>query len=154
WSPGGEMVGCDAVHRVDYQRDENGRVLARLVDGTPVESFGYLPSGEPQEAGAHVRAREYDRGGRLREKGGTRYVYDARGRVVEKIGAEGARWTLVWGADDLLKSVTTPAGERVEMYYDAFARRIAKNVVVDGRVVARTRYTWDADAVLREVRET
>ncbi len=92
--------------------------------------------------------RTYDPGGVLREADGHRFEYDADGQLVRRVGADGAVWGYVWDALGQLREVRGPDGREVSFAYDALGRRVRKSV--DG---ARTRFVWDGDAVVHEVRD-
>jgi RHS repeat-associated protein len=153
WSAGGELVGVEdgRGRREELVRDANGRVLARRIQGGRGEAFSYGPTGDVAAAG-EVAA--YDAGGRPARRGAVEYAYDAFGRVVEKrVPGEGT-YRLEWLPSGRLRAVETPSGERVSYVYDAFARRIEKRVEARGGPAAVTRYSWDGDVLVREIRES
>jgi RHS repeat-associated protein len=136
--------------------DARGRVTVRERGGRTLEAFHHDVTGNPYEGPRGAATRTYGPGGRLLAKDGVRYVYDDLGRVVEKhVGeGEGARvFRFDWSTAGLLTAVTTPDERRVEIVYDAFARRVEKRVRKDGELLHVTRYTWDGDALVHEVRE-
>jgi RHS repeat-associated protein len=97
-------------------------------------------------------------------KGGTEHFWDQDGRLVERRrrgtgGAKDEVWRYTWDAAGLLKEVERPDGVRVEMVYDPFARRVLKRVTGAGEtrfdrvMVSETRFVWDGDVLVHEIRE-
>ncbi|MDR2871941.1 MAG: PAAR domain-containing protein [Xanthomonadaceae bacterium] len=70
------------------------------------------------------------KGGRVIRRDRSRYRYDRRGRLVEKIvvrdGFRPQHWYYGWNADDRLIELVTPQGERWRYAYDALGRRVRK----------------------------
>lgn len=147
WSPAGRLT-----RRVDPER--GATEYAYDPRGYLAGSAG--PRGDrtvraPDEVGDLFRdpsrsGRRYDAGGRLRSAEGRAYTWDADGRLVERVDADGARWRYAWDARDLLASVTRPDGAVVRYEYDALGRRVRK--VYDGRAVE---FVWDGDTLAHEV---
>ena len=156
WSAGGDRLGFELNDgtRGAYQRDADGRVSEHRVTApggslSVTEDYGY-PAGAPQEGGAATVARQYGPGGRLLARQGVSYHYDDRGRLVTKRGPDG-QTRYLWSDDGLLRAVHTPSGEQVAFYYDAFGRRVTKEVT-GGDEIAVTRYLWDTEVPLRRER--
>jgi RHS repeat-associated protein len=92
-----------------------------------------------------------------------KYAYDKRGRRTGKIelarfegGARPTRDDLTqytWDCRDRLREVKLPGGTRVVMTYDAFGRRIRKEVIpastAEGPRV--TEFVWDGDALAADI---
>jgi len=107
-------------------------------------------------------ARRYERG-RLIQSGATTYLWDDEGRLLEKrTASEGAAsvWTYAWSAAGQLRHVEGPSGEIIDFAYDPMARRVEKRVSHrpgPGErpvTLARTRFVWDGDVLVHEIRET
>ena len=101
--------------------------------------------------------RQYSAGGKLVRRGDVEYTYDNEGRLTRKhtVTASGASsaWTYEWNGRGLLSAVNTPTGSRVQFEYDPFARRIEKSVVSREGVRDRTRFVYDVDSLLHEIRD-
>ncbi len=92
-------------------------------------------------------------GNKLLAARGARYTYDDRGRRVRKAD-RGGETAYRWDAFNRLREVTLPAGARVVMTYDAFGRRIRKDVFPEGGGAAKvTRFVWDGDVIASEASE-
>lgn len=92
--------------------------------------------------------------GRVIQAGGTRYVYDTDGRLVEQEGERGL-WRYTWSAGGLLREVETPESTRVSFGYDALGRRLSKQVLKRDPVghwvpVSRVHYVWSEDWMVEE----
>ncbi len=143
-----------------YQYDLRSRLTeARASTGTR-EAFAYDATSNVHEAGA---ARRYEGGNILKQRQGTTYEWDLGGRLIAKrsMSAEGqiSVSKYDWNGRGLLKGVDLPDGSRVEFSYDPFARRVGKRVLdraEDGgvKVVSQTRYLWDKDLLIQEIRES
>ena len=129
-----------------YEHDPRGHLVRTLLADGRVEhrasdAVGNLfrtPDGSD---------RVYGPGGRLERVGATELRYDARGNLVEKRLADGARWTYRWTHSGTLAEVARPDGTRVEFMYDALGRRLTKSA--DGTT---TEYVWDGDDLVHERR--
>ena len=90
-------------------------------------------------------------GGAVGATGQTRYVWDQRGRLIEKHRSrDGFRpqlWRFHWDDRDRLVGVETPEHGRWLYRYDALDRRIEKRRADGGG----TQYLWDGDVVVEEV---
>ena len=129
---------------VSFDHDARGRLIAaRGPAGTQHRAAG--PTGNLARAEGGV-GRRHGKGGVLLEAEGTRFGYDARGNTIRKETADGAVWEYAWNGDGTLARVDMPAGS-VSFRYDALGRRVEKRV---GEVV--TRYVWDGNVPLHEVR--
>lgn len=152
WSPAGELQALRDRDRgaqaLSY--DARGRVTQRRFEqraGT--EEYDLSPRGDVRSI--HGRPQVHAAGGRLVTAGGSILEYDARGRLVRKVEG-GAETRFEWNVLGLLTRVTLPDGARVELVYDAFARRLEKRVVRREEEV-RHRYRWDADDLVEETVE-
>jgi RHS repeat-associated protein len=115
------------------------------------------------ETGPGAPSRVYLPGGRIAKRGDTEYDWDDRGFLVAKRRrrADGGwdRWSYAWNASDLLRQVDLPDGRRVELDYDAYARRVAKRTSTrrpdgDTEVLSSTHYVWDQEHLVHEVQLT
>jgi len=158
WSPAGLLASIGGPSGEDgpteLPRDANGRVRERKrVQGarqTTLEAFGYGPSGDLYEPSTR---RSYGPGGRLLGHGDATYTYDEHGRMTQRRAPGGKAWHFAWGDDDLLAAIETPEGRTVRFAYDPFVRRIEKRVECGGRMESVTRYAWQGDALVHEIRE-
>lgn len=121
-------------------------VAAHFPDGTTQHRARDLDGNVFRTADRSDRV--YDPGGALREAFGTRYVRDTEGRVVEKVRPDGSRWRYAWSADGQLRAVRGPDDREVTFAYDPLGRRVRKSI--NGQT---TRFVWDGDAVVHEVRD-
>ncbi|KYG05969.1 hypothetical protein BE21_37585 [Sorangium cellulosum] len=165
YDPVGELSAAWDQGRgwTSYRYDPVGQLLARAPEQARAEVFRYDPAGNSYEAGPGAVPREHGRGNRLVRKGNTRYLWDAEGRLAEKWEedpAAGARraWKYTWDLAGLLESVTTPEGERIELRYDPFGRRVEKRVgqapassLQAFRPRSVTRFVWDGDVLVHEI---
>jgi RHS repeat-associated protein len=125
------------------------------------EHFTWDPAGNLHESGAGALAREYEKGNRIVRRGSTRYVWDRDGHLEAKevLGADGKLrvYRFGWGATGTLDSIETPDGKLVEMFYDPLGRRVFKSTSTAGRPrvkLSTTRFVWDGDEVVHEIRWT
>ncbi|MEO6098015.1 MAG: RHS repeat-associated core domain-containing protein [Fibrobacteria bacterium] len=133
--------------------DAAEQLIQAVRTGAPTGDFRYDPAGNLTESrlGGITEDTEYGPGNVLLRKGGMRFEYDARGRLVRKFlppdfpGGPSAGWEFVWDALDQLRSLTAPDGSKWEYRYDALGRRISKR----GRD-AETVYRWDQETVIHE----
>jgi RHS repeat-associated protein len=77
-----------------------------------------------------------------------RYEHDADGQIIAKVLPAGGRWSYAWDHAGQLEAVVRPDGQRVTFVYDGLGRRVEK--AFGGRV---TRYVWDGDVLVHELRE-
>lgn len=135
------------------------RELDKLPPDTPSEVFSHDRAGNVVCGGER---RVYGPGGRLLERGDTTYSWDDQGRLAEKRrrGADGReeRWAYTWNEGGMLASVDGPDGTRTSFTYDPFGRRLFKIVARKGAgatfdIVSRTRFVWDGDALVHEIKE-
>jgi RHS repeat-associated protein len=162
-----------------YRWHAEGR-LATLSDGLQGRSTEYFHDARGRLAGAKqfdgsFQSRTFDGagnlyrshsqkdwlygpGGRLLQAGANHYIYDADGQLTEKHTPQGT-WRYKWNGAGLLTEVLRPEGTRVQLAYDALARRICKKVVgVDAQsqhpYEREVRFVWDACVPLHEVNMT
>ncbi|KYF71253.1 RHS repeat domain-containing protein [Sorangium cellulosum] len=108
-----------------------------------------------------------ERGGVLRKTEQAAYDVDARGRRTVKVDlarhranrpeggspAEEATTRYTWDCRDRLREVRTPDGARVVMTYDAFGRRVRKEVTAT-TAAGRPRvveFVWDGDVLAADI---
>jgi len=155
YSPTGELVGIDDTElgTTTLEYDLRGRLLSYEPPNRKRERFAYDANGNHLPENAHC---VFGPGDRLLKQGDTEYSYDAGGRLIEKrvprAGADADVWKYEWLSSGLLGKVTRPDGVRVELQYDALARRLEKRVT-DPRAasVLRTRYVWNQEWLFQEI---
>ncbi|WP_170184788.1 RHS repeat-associated core domain-containing protein [Streptomyces sedi] len=145
--------------------DQIGRVTA-VARPWGAESYAYDLAGNQLAAhltgsgGSFPGAAEHDgertfTGSRVTRAGRFRYTYDQAGRTVTRqktmLSRKPETWRYEWDAEDRLVLAITPDGERWHYRYDPLGRRVAKErLAEDGRVVERTRFTWDDFTLVEE----
>lgn len=151
----------------DYRYDPVGRLLESISPaGTERFTFdpasNVLDAGHPEQARSHAPASpvrpestlppEVPRvmGNLLRTYAGTRFAYDEHGNLIEKHSPDAVQR---FGWDAFNRLVTTRTERTVHRtearyFYDAFGRRIAKEV--DGE---RTVFGWNGDTLAYESNE-
>ena len=143
-----------------YRYDRVDR-LVEIAGGRHREVFAYDAAGSLIQAldglgGASEEAWEIEPGDRLKRTRDTKYTYDACGRRIVALslrGKEGSRATeYTWDVRDRLREVKLPDGTRVVMTYDAFGRRLRKEVFTPGAARPRSvDFIWDGDAVAADL---
>jgi RHS repeat-associated protein len=146
---GAIRYGYDAVGRLVEATSRAGR-----------EAFEYDTAGSLQPAGA---AWEIAPGNVLRKTERAEYAYDEASRRVREVRRDnGLETHYFWDCRDRLREVLLPDGTRVLMTYDAFGRRVRKEVVDPVRPTApdtlpeppqrRTvEYLWDGSCLAAEI---
>ncbi|EYF05644.1 DUF6531 domain-containing protein [Chondromyces apiculatus] len=86
----------------------------------------------------------------------TRYAYDARGRRTLKLGAgdgpDAERTEYHWDSRDRLRQVRLPSGARVSFTYDAFGRRVRKEITdAHGTPDHAVDFLWDGDLLAADL---
>lgn len=159
--------------RATYSYDEAGELVDLSQRGYH-ERFEYDPVGTivgvVDELNGSRDQRRVRPGGLIVGKSGVRYEHDARGRRVAKtVTRDGRveRTVFVWDARSRLREVRLPSGAIERYAYDAFGRRVRRELVpaasaeltsalkasADGASPpARqiTEYVWDVDALCEE----
>jgi RHS repeat-associated protein len=130
--------------RTDYQYDADGQLLTAANPGGG-EYFAYDPNGN--RVAFNQTTATFDNVNALRTLGAERLSYDNRGNLLEREGPSGTS-SYTFNARNLLAALTRADGVRIEFRYDAFGRRIAKQV---GTTV--TRYMWFGNHMLYEWRD-
>jgi YD repeat-containing protein len=182
WDPLGRPTAIDDARwgRTSYRYDRAGW-LVEAQRGKAREVFDYDPCGSLVRALGDL---DHDRphptwtlapGNQLKETDDATYRTDVRGRRVEKTtrAPDGTESTTryVWDVRDHLREVHLPDGRVARYRYDAFARRVSKEVVpreratlgtaltrvVEGGESAlapaqRTTFVWDGDVLALEER--
>jgi RHS repeat-associated protein len=149
-----------------YRYDTLGRLL-EATRGTHREVFGYdqaaalvqaLSGLEASSARGAASAWTIAPGNQLQRTDKARYTHDRRGRRTGQIdlGSEsptrGQITEYRWDCRDRLREVTLPGGGRVEMTYDAFGRRVRKEVFSSDSAAARVvEFVWDGDALAADL---
>ncbi|EYF01095.1 PAAR-like domain-containing protein [Chondromyces apiculatus] len=140
--------------------------LVEAQRGSLREVFAYDAGGSLRKMLAGLEAEvggaawEVAPGNLLEQTERAKYTYDARGRRVVKLalgsrdeGAEAAATAYTWDCRDRLREVRQPDGTRVRFSYDAFGRRVRKEVVPDGAETAArvVDFVWDGDELAADL---
>ncbi len=141
----GNITGITGLSRSrSYLYDQLNR-LAAVTDTEGNESYAYDAEGNRTNSHASV-SHSHDDANRLLEDDAYSYVYDANGNLTSKTDkASGDVTTYTWDSLDRLIQITFPDTTTATYAYDAFGRRIEKNV--NGTV---TRYLYDGWDILAE----
>lgn len=160
YDPAGQLINLDDSRRghLDYRYDPIGRLLA-ANSALGHETFAFDPAGNIQAADS-VQQEPITRrdplpkllDNLLKEYAGTKYRYDDRGNLVERV-QNGERSKYEWDAFNRMTRATTWRGV-TSFAYDPLGRRIAKHSqAMEGtalRETARTLYGWDGDTLALE----
>ncbi|WP_437735244.1 RHS repeat-associated core domain-containing protein [Sorangium sp. So ce1335] len=140
-----------------YTYDQRGRLLERSPEPGAPERFTHDATGNLHEVRPGGTGRAYAPGDRLVEKDGERLVWDAVGRLVERVDLRdpSRRWRYAWNAHGQLAAVERPDGVRVELLHDFFHRRLEKRVLLPEpggppRLAAVTRFLWRGAQMIHE----
>jgi RHS repeat-associated protein len=160
-------IGDDRWGTTSYEYDSVGQLI-EAKRGSYHEVFQYDAVGSLRNIlgdltqAAQARPWDTEEGNRLTRTDKARYEYDARGRRVKKIalvdapeGGERADSVTeyVWDERDRLREVKKPTGERVLFTYDAFGRRVRKEILPgehygQHRVVE---FLWDGNELAADI---
>ncbi|MFF3781132.1 putative T7SS-secreted protein [Streptomyces sp. NPDC001933] len=152
---GASTYGLDAVGRVTEVRAANW-TEQYAYDAAGNQTSAVWPSGHTGHEA--TGARTY-LGTSIEGAGRIRYVHDKQGRIVlrqrARISRKPETWRYEWDAEDRLRSVTTPDGQKWRYAYDALGRRIAKlRVAEDGHtVLEQILFTWDGAVLCEQLNE-
>ncbi|WP_437734316.1 restriction endonuclease fold toxin [Sorangium sp. So ce1335] len=151
-----------------YQYDRIDQLLG-AQRGSLREVFAYDAAGSLQkmleglEAQAGSPEWEIAPGGLLSQTDKAKYTYDRRGRRVVKLdlgvrgeSAERAATEYTWDCRDRLREVRRPDGTRVRFSYDAFGRRMRKEILPAGAEAAdrAIEFVWDGDELAADLERT
>lgn len=151
-----------------YDHDPVGQLLS-ATRGRFQEVFSYDPAGalrklaDDLSGGAGRGDWMLEAGNRLARAGGATYSYDRRGRRTERVtAAERSRQRpdevthYVWDTWDRLREVRLPDGGRVLFTYDAFGRRVRKEVLPAGSQATQhvVEFLWDSDELAADIDPT
>lgn len=147
------------VTRYDY--DAVGQIIAAVPEDARAELFAYDAAGNVHDVSVTAERREYGRGDILMRSGATEFQWDDLGRLVQRrtATAQGQRVTSYrWTAAGTLSRVVIDDEMVVEFTYDAFARRMKKDVyrleMGGGRsLLRRTRFHWHGSTLLHDITE-
>jgi RHS repeat-associated protein len=160
YSADGDLVRATDLGRgsAEMRYDPIGQLLALVPEEAKQELFHFDVCGNVFEADDGAPPRSYGKGNRLLAHGDTRLVWDDDGRLVEKWVSAEEVWRYSWNGAGKLSEVEAPNGDVVRFGYDAFARRVTKEVHVrqpGGANVLRdrTRFVWDGEVLAHEVKE-
>lgn len=171
----------ERIQAQTYAYDQAGNAIApgTVVRTDPVSNMPVYASPEQwaDQVKAHAHNPDFNllgmqpvRANRMAQLGTVRHEHDERGNVIQRTTPEGT-WTFAWNAlNQMCGSRFTPAGSSAprfdaSYFYDAFGRRIGKNVIdlatltqlPDGGIDfdktrhSPTRFIWDGDRMLQEI---
>nr|WP_221383409.1 RHS repeat-associated core domain-containing protein [Actinoplanes polyasparticus] len=127
--------------------DAHGRILVAGTDGEKSKRYLYDRADVP--AGMDGEHWKFD-GILLVQADGVHFEYDSLGRMTHR-SSETGRWEFVWDAEDQLVGVVTADGDRWQYRYDAFGRRVAKQLLADdGTVRQETLFAWSGDVMMEQ----
>ena len=141
---------------IEYEYDLRNHVRERRTNG--IIDAEYRADAAENYVGVGVSATptSIGKGNQLTGLGEFEYRYDDRGNLIEKRrgipGKPPEVTKFEWNAWGLLKAVESPDGTRTEFEYDAFARRLAKKTVREGKVVEAHHYVWDLVSMVHDVK--
>ncbi len=162
----GRVTGVDDSRwgKTRYGYDELGQLI-EAQRGKAHEVFYYDGAGSLSAAveGLMTRAVPWTvgEGNILQQTEDGELAYDARRRRVKETAPDGKVTEYWWDCRDRLREVELPSGERVLYTYDAFARRVRKEIVpkeptvgVPSVTPSRVRvvtFLWDKDVLAQEI---
>ncbi|WP_438027527.1 DUF6531 domain-containing protein [Sorangium sp. So ce233] len=146
-----------------YRYDAAGQLLESRR-GALRELFAYDAAGAIRsilrglevEPGAEEEAWLVGKGNQLLRSSQASYTYDQRGRRCLKIegagGTSSKRTEYAWDCRDRLREVKLPSGDRVVFAYDAFGRRVRKELLDEQGIPQHTvDFIWDGDVLAADV---
>ena len=125
-----------------YRYDAAGRLVEAIDSRGANEGFDYDPSGNRISCGE--RKASFDEMNRLLRDDEAEFQYDAFGNMVGRTGRQSAQYA--YNGQGHLIQATTLEGGAVRYSYDAFGRRVTKQI---GEVV--TRFVWAGRQLLQEI---
>lgn len=186
YDPKGRLTSAENLRAgiTSYHYDSIDQLISTNCAGIS-EVFRYDPAGSLTSilrgsGGASEHASwSLAPGGQVKAIGHTRYVNDGRGRRIQRIerapdndllshqpDGNGRVTTYGWDTKDRLREILLPDGKRVRFAYDAFGRRVRKdvlthpvgleasaNVIVGKRDVPKRKtieFLWDRDVLCEE----
>ncbi|AUX39750.1 uncharacterized protein SOCE26_011450 [Sorangium cellulosum] len=147
-----------------YEHDSIGQLL-EARRGSLRERFEYDAAGSMTKRLEGIEQRSIDdeqapwtvaAGNLLVRTERASYGYDGRGRRVWKRvsgeGPEAERTGYAWDCRDRLREVMLPTGQRVAFTYDAFGRRVRKEVFdACGERLRTVEFLWDGDVIAADI---
>ncbi|TIH07814.1 hypothetical protein D0S45_20565, partial [Marinifilum sp. JC120] len=134
------LISAESNHVLEYQYDEEGRLLAATYCCEPVEAYRYNKLGQrvfSQVAGGDKLEYSYNDLGQLVRAGDTIYVYDQDGDLVEKKSPEGVTRYEYLKTGQLCEA-HLPDGTAIEYRFDERGFRAEK--YINCQLVQR--YQW------------
>ncbi|WP_240891019.1 RHS repeat-associated core domain-containing protein [Pseudomonas sp. TMW22091] len=132
-----------------YAYDPLDRLTEVLSNANNVEHFAHDPAGNLLAQSYNGQGRSYGKikGNRLLMQGDCHFDYDAYGNLLRERRGAGQRLVRHYRYDSQhrLIGITLPDGSDVAYRYDAFGRRIAKDM--DGKT---TQFIWQGDRLIAE----
>jgi len=149
YSPAGEMIRAESSdgHVLSLQYDLRRHI--KSAEG----AFGDLKfavdgAGNYYESGENDPRRTYGKGNQIEKCGPEVFVHDDRGFIIERLVEQGGGTPPLvtryeWDAEGMLSAAELPDGSRVEYIYDAFARRMGRRLLREGKVIRSEHFIWD-----------
>jgi RHS repeat-associated protein len=142
-----------------YTYDPVGQLLAAVPEQARGHVFRYDAAGNVYEAGEDAPARQYGPGNRLLRRGETEYVWNDDGQLIEKRepGEAGrpAVWSYSYDGGGMLTTVARPDRTVVSFVYDAFGRRVQKQISAPNaggqRRTTTTQFVYSVGSLLHEI---
>ncbi|TWR82895.1 RHS repeat-associated core domain-containing protein, partial [Pseudomonas saxonica] len=132
-----------------YAYDPLDRLTEVVGNANNVEHFAHDPAGNLLAQSYNGQGRSYGKikGNRLLMQGDCHFDYDAYGNLLRERRGAGQRLVRHYRYDSQhrLIGITLPDGSDVAYRYDAFGRRIAKDM--DGKT---TQFLWQGDRLIAE----
>ncbi|NUP12223.1 MAG: RHS repeat-associated core domain-containing protein [Polyangiaceae bacterium] len=156
---GDELVSAwdGAGGSTEYTYDPLGRLLRAVPSRLQAQLFRYDAGGRPHDAAQGAPGRSYGPGGTLERNGAIEYVYDDAKRLtaaIERTPDGRTSTTKHSYRAGRLATTELPDGRRIEYAYDAFGRRLKKQVLAlrDGKAALQsvTRFVWEATTIIHE----
>ncbi|MGK3994507.1 RHS repeat-associated core domain-containing protein [Sorangium sp. So ce1024] len=163
YSPAGHLLQHTLRHdkharQQSFTYDWRGRLIS-AASGTDVRQFSYDALDNVVETTPGAPARAYGRGSLLHAVGDVQLSWDGAGRLRERVqpapGGRTERTSYAWDGRGCLQRITTASGLTVHVVHDVQGRRLSKIVrrTTDGSLVTESRYVWDHDRLVHEIRK-
>ncbi|AUX40055.1 uncharacterized protein SOCE26_014510 [Sorangium cellulosum] len=145
----GQLVEARRGSRREVFEYDAAGSLTRMLDGLEA-------SATADEEDAGPPAWEVAEGNRLLRTDRASYGYDRQGRRILKRepggGPEPRQTEYAWDCRDRLREVKLPSGVRVTFAYDAFGRRVRKEISdEDGALQRAVEFLWDGDVLAADI---
>jgi RHS repeat-associated protein len=131
-----------------FQYDAEGEIVAASRFG-PAPSEKYRYDGTGNRLSSPLGSASFNSLNQLTKQADASFEYDGRGNMTTYT-AKGGWWRLKYNSQNLLASAEGPQGQKVAFTYDAFGRRIRKQVFQGSRVVLETTFIWSGEHLIAE----